>query len=511
MSILNPPKEELKELFTSALNQTLALEFGNAYNRDPSEPGTWEQLLSITAGPDQKRVGNQEQLDEILQIIFKANSYGINTRHPGIVSATPGGGLPMGAMADMITGLLNPFTAFSYSSPGCVQIEKAILRWFCDIYGYSASSFGFLTSGGSSSLTSAINIARNEAFGCDVDQRTLVIYAHANYHHCIIKVMRSAGIPLKNLRILNCLPDASLALDTSTLRAQITQDREAGLNPLCLIGYMGSTNTGSVDDFKTMADIAEDEKLWFHVDAAYGGGFILTEAGKALAQGIERADSIMLDPHKSMFLPSGTGVLLVKNFQTMKRLYSTSAEDMPYCANAFSNVEANIDLCELTPELTRPFRALRLWLPLRLYGVAAFVETLEERLRLAKVIGDWLVTQAERRLVINEDMFQLVVTSAPILSALTFRLQLVAKEDEKRSSENLKALEEKTNRNLLGKVNATNNFLLFGTVLSPAAIFVIRICILSVRTTSEKVDELIEVLDQALSSLDTTSLTVTTA
>ena len=322
-NILNPTKGELKSLFTSALHQTLSQDFGCAYNEDTSPPGTWEELLRVRADSDQKHVGNQEQLDKALQVIFKANSYGINTRHPGIMSATPGGGLPMGAMADMITGLLNPFTGFSYCNPGCVEVEKSIIRWFCEIYGYTPSSFGFLTSGGSSSLTSAINIARNETFGCDVDQRTLVIYTHTNYHHCIIKVMRSAGIPLKNLRILNCVPDASLALDTSTLRAQIALDRKAGLNPLCLIGYMGTTSTGSVDNFQNMADIAEEEKIWFHVDAAYGGGFILTDTGRALAQGIERADSIMLDPHKSLFLHSGTGVLLVKNFQVLKRLYST--------------------------------------------------------------------------------------------------------------------------------------------------------------------------------------------
>ena len=135
----------------------------------------------------------------------------------------------------------------------------------------------------------------------------------------------------------------------------------------------------------------------------------------------------------------------------------------------------------------------------------AFTEALDERLRLARVIHNWLLTQADRRVVIDDIIFYLRVTSAPILSALTFRLEPAAGTNKETSTEELKALTEQTNRILLAKINSTKRFLLFGTVLLPAAMFVIRVCILSVRTTVEKVDELLQVLDQSLSAIDASS------
>src|SRR6185295_8985183 len=159
----------------------------------------------------------------------------------------------------------------------------------------------------------------------------------------------------------------------------LAQDRAAGLRPFLIVASAGTTNTGAVDPLPALADIAAGEGLWLHVDGAYGGFFVLTERGRRTFAGIERADTITLDPHKGMFLPYGTGCLLAKDRGTLRRAHSMPAEYLP----AMSDEADRVDFSEISPELSRDYRGLRVWLPLQLRGTRVFREALDEKLDLA--------------------------------------------------------------------------------------------------------------------------------
>ena len=167
-----------------------------------------------------------------------------------------------------------------------------------------------------------------------------------------------AGFPEDRVREIPT--DERFRIRLDALAAAIAADRAAGWTPFLVVGNAGTTNTGAVDDLPALADLAARERLWFHVDAAYGGFFLLTEEGRRILAGIERADSIVLDPHKGLFLPYGTGALLVRDGETLKRAHALSAEYMPSMQEDADLTDFNL----LSPELSRDFRGLRVWLPI---------------------------------------------------------------------------------------------------------------------------------------------------
>ena len=163
------------------------------------------------------------------------------------------------------------------------------------------------------------------------------------------------------------------------LQAAVREDRAAGRRPFLVVGSAGTINTGAVDPLNDIADVAADEDLWFHVDGAYGGFFQLTDRGRAALDGIERADTITLDPHKGLFLPYGTGCLLARDATALRAAHEERAHYLP----PVSQDDALPDFSSFSPELTRDYRGLRLWLPLHLHGVDTFVQALDEKLDLA--------------------------------------------------------------------------------------------------------------------------------
>jgi aromatic-L-amino-acid decarboxylase len=195
-------------------------------------------------------------------------------------------------------------------------------------------------------------------------------------------------------------------MDPAALRAAVAADRAAGRRPFCVVATAGTTNAGAIDPLPELADVAAEEGLWLHVDAAYGGAFQLTARGRQRLVGAERADSLVLDPHKGFFLPFGTGCLLVRDGELLRRAHSSAPADYLQEVPA-----ADLpDFADLGPELTRPARGLRLWLPLHLHGVAAFRATLDAQLDLAEHAAAALA--ADRNLC---------VPLTPELSVVVFR------------------------------------------------------------------------------------------
>jgi Pyridoxal-dependent decarboxylase conserved domain/Aldehyde dehydrogenase family len=263
-------------------------------------------------------------LRELLEIISRAADNDLNTASGSALSAIPGSGLVSSAAADLISGVLNRYTGLKVGAPAMVAMEADVLRWMADLLGLPPTAAGILTSGGSMAVFSAIVCARSTKL--PEDFRRGVIYATNQTHHALAKAVRLAGFPDDALQLVAV--DSKLRMDVSALQAAIARDRDAGRFPFCISANAGTTNTGTIDPLPELAQITNDEGLWYHVDAAYGGFFQLTKRGRERLTGIEHADSVVLDPHKGLFVPFGTGCLLVRTEEVLR--HSHSGGDAPY-------------------------------------------------------------------------------------------------------------------------------------------------------------------------------------
>lgn len=410
----------------------------------PEEPSAFEPLLD--------------------HIFEEAVPHSFNTAGPGYLAYIPGGGLFPSAVADLIANAINRYVGVWVAAPALVQLELNVVRWFCELVGFGPGSGGLLTSGGSLSNLTAIVTARRERFGDDFSGAT--IYTSDQTHHSVRKSAVLAGFPESSVRHIATDSQQQIRLDA--LEAALTEDRARGLRPFLLVGSAGTTNTGAIDDLSALADIAAREQLWLHVDGAYGGFFALTDRGRSAMAGLDRAHSITLDPHKGLFLPYGTGALLVRDESALRRAHATFADYMP----AMQHDPDFVDFCDLSAELSRDFRGLRVWLPLKLFGLGAFRDALDEKLDLAR----WA---AERVAEIPE----LEMVSEPRLSLLSFRVR--GDGDE-------------ATRRLLDAVNARQNVYLTGTKVDGR--FAIRICVLSFRTHLDRMEQCLDDIRSGLAS-----------
>jgi aromatic-L-amino-acid decarboxylase len=392
-----------------------------------------------------------------------------NTAGPGYLAYIPGGGLLQTAVADYIGDAVNRYVGVWAAAPGMVQLEANVIRWFADIVGYPAGASGFLTSGGSLANFGAIVTARHQLLGEQFLRGT--IYASDQTHHSVEKAAALAGFPAANVRAVPS--DDRFRIRVPALAERMEADVRSGSQPFLIVGNAGTTNTGAVDDLDALADLAARERLWLHVDAAYGGFFMLTERGRQVMHGISRADSITLDPHKALFLPYGTGSLLVREGERLRQAHALTAEYLP----AMQDTQDLVDFCQVSPELSRPPRGLRVWLPLKLHGAAAFRRALDEKLDLAA----WVTRELHGLAPAIE------VVADPQLSTVAFRLGRPATDPE--------AL-NRLNRAFLERINARNRVHLTGTMLGDR--FVLRICVVSFRTHMDRMEMCLEDIKAAL-------------
>ncbi|MFL6374210.1 MAG: pyridoxal phosphate-dependent decarboxylase family protein, partial [Pyrinomonadaceae bacterium] len=302
---------------------------------------------------------------------------GLNPASGGHLAYIPGGGIYYSSLGDYMAAVFNRYAGVFYASPGAVRMENMLIRWLCDVVGYPANSHGNLTTSGSLANMIAIVVARDAQNVRSADIPGSVIYLSKQTHHSIDKGIRVAGLGECAIRFIEL--DGRKKMRVDDLRQHIEADKAAGLNPFLVVSSAGTTDVGAIDPLPEIAAVAKEHSLWHHVDAAYGGFFILTAEGRKKLKGIELGDSVVIDPHKGLFLPYGLGVVLVKNVDDLKRSFSFEAN---YMQDAFTGID-ELSPAELSPELTKHFRGLRLWLPLKLHGVAPFRACLDEKLALA--------------------------------------------------------------------------------------------------------------------------------
>jgi aromatic-L-amino-acid/L-tryptophan decarboxylase len=303
---------------------------------------------------------------------------GANPASGGLFAYIPGGGLYHSALGDYLAAVSNKYAGVFFAGPGPVRMENMLVRWVAELVGYPATAGGTIASGGSVATLAAIATARDAHGLKGVDYASAVVYLTTQAHHCIEKSLRLAGLGEAQIRYVPI--DDRFRMRPDALDQAIARDRERGLRPWMVIASAGTTDTGAVDPLDAIAMIAERERCWFHVDAAYGGFFLLTEHGRGALKGIERSDSVVLDPHKSLFLPYGAGVLLVRDIEQLAATHDYSGS---YMQDA-QREPGEISPADLSPELTKHFRALRMWLPLVLLGTRPFQAALDEKLLLAR-------------------------------------------------------------------------------------------------------------------------------
>ncbi|HEY0515352.1 MAG TPA: aminotransferase class I/II-fold pyridoxal phosphate-dependent enzyme, partial [Thermoanaerobaculia bacterium] len=374
----------------------------------------------------------------LLDLLFdRAVPPSFNTASPGYLAYIPGGGLFHSAVADLIADATNRYTSVYAAAPALAQLEANVIAWFCQIAGYPPEARGTLTSGGSLANWTALVTARRERL--PENFLSGVIYASDQSHYSVAKGAILAGFPEANVREVPT--DDRFRMRADALAERIEEDRRRGLTPFLIAASAGTTNTGAVDPLPELADLAERHGMWLHVDAAYGGFFLLTEEGRRAMRGIERADSIVLDPHKGLFLPYGTGAVLVRDGEALRRAHSLTGDYMP----GLQNDPDRVDFSQYSPELSRPVRGLRVWLPFKMHGAAAFRAELEEKLALARLAADRL-----------REMEGIEILAEPQLSLLAFRLAPAGVPEE--------ALDD-LNRRFLDRVNARQRVYLTATRL----------------------------------------------
>lgn len=385
----------------------------------------------------------------------------------------PGGGLYHAALGDYLAAVSNKYAGIFFTGPGPVRMENMLVRWAADLVGYPASAGGHIASGGSIANLSAIATARDAHGLKGADFSSAVVYLTTQAHHCIEKALRIAGLGEVQVRYVPI--DDRFRMRPDMLEQTIANDRGQGLKPWMIIAAAGTTDTGAVDPLDAIATIAEREDCWFHVDAAYGGFFMMTEHGRTVLKGIERSDSVVLDPHKSLFLPWGSGMVLVRDVATLAATHQYSGN---YMQDALRE-PGEISPADVSPELTKPFRALRMWLPLILLGTKPFRAALDEKLLLARYFYQ----------EIQKIGFE--VGPAPDLSIVTYRWVPLGGSLEEANA---------INEALVDRVRRDGRVFLSSTMLDGR--FTLRMVALSFRTHRRTIDLAIRILREQIAPLE---------
>jgi aromatic-L-amino-acid/L-tryptophan decarboxylase len=399
-------------------------------------------------------------LESILGDLERAGRDGHMHPSGGHLSYIPNAGLYSGAVANFLAAGLNRYTGVATAAPGFSAIEYGVVDWLCSIFDYGPGSSGLLLSGGSMANLTGIVTARTAKLGDHFSNG--VIYVTSHTHHSAAKAARLAGF--RGDQVVTVEVDEELRMSPEALERQISSDLAAGREPFLVIASAGTTDTGTVDRLPQIADVASRNDTWVHVDAAYGGFFQLTERGRKVLIGIDRADSIALDPHKGLSIPFGVGALIVRE---ESHLVDAHLGRGAYLRDddSYNGIR---DIASLGPELSRPFRGLSVWLPLQLHGIGPFRDALDSSLDLAQ--------HACQRL---SGIGGIDTAWQPDLSIVAFRFD-----------------DDDLGRAALAAVNSDRRVHLSPTIIDGR--FVLRLAILNRRTTVDHVDHAIDIIEKTL-------------
>jgi aromatic-L-amino-acid decarboxylase len=434
---------------------TEALRAAGTFDHDPASraPAPPAGLLvdRLLAAPP----ADAGELAPLLGLVVDAAAASADTSGPRCFSHVPGSAPFAAVLGAMLGAAVNRHTAYAISSPPLVAMEQGLVRWLAGLAGLPRGAGGLLTSGGSLSTLTALAAARTAL--PEERSHSAAVYLTASTHGCIAKSLAVLGVRPERVRTVP--EDRAGRMDAAALAAAITRDRRAGLNPWLIVATAGTTDRGSVDPLPALGRIARREGTWLHVDAAYGGAYLLTDRGRSAMEGIEAADSVVIDAHKGLFTPFGLGAVLVRDEETLRRAFRSRGA---YLRDQTSYPGLS-DAADLGLELSRGPRALPLWLPLWLHGTDAYTAALNEKLDLAE--------HAARRL---SDAATLEVRP-PQLTTLLLRLR---------------GSDDTAQQQLLDAAHARGQGTLSSTVVDGKVW--LRVCVQSLHTHAEHVDDLVD-------------------
>ena len=407
----------------------------------------------------------KKSIDKIVNLINdEVAKKGMKPASGGHLGYIPGGGIFTASLGDYLADITNEYAGMYYASPGGVTIENEVIDWMKTLFNFPKSSVGNLTSGGSIANLIALTAARDKHRIKNAVIEKSVIYTSEQIHHCVHKALRIIG--LEDVQIRYITLDSNSKIIPEVLEQQVIEDKGKGLNPFVVIASAGTTDTGAIDPLEEIGNIAKRHGLWYHVDAAYGGFFVLVDSVKDKFKGLDMADSLVIDPHKGLFLPYGLGAVLVKDKQAV---YHSNHYRANYMQDAIKD-NFPVNPADVSPELTKHFRGLRLWLPLQLHGIEPFKACLEEKLLLTHYFRQEL------------QKIGFVLGPEPDLSVSYFWYP----------AENVD--QNIFNERLMQAIHEDGEIFLSSTLINGK--FVIRMALLSFRTRLDHIDRAVAMIDR---------------
>lgn len=488
-SSLDISDEELRQLSS---------EFSKLVTDYFSEISNLRLYPETSGGKTTAEVGSRLSFDgePLEKLMASCRSILNNSRHnghPRFFGYVASPATPPGAFADLLASALNANASCWRSAPGGTEIEKVVVRWLGSMIGYSDDAHGLLTSGGSMANMIAIQIAHRAKAKQDVRAKGLwnfrepmTIYASDQVHMSIPKAADILGIGREQVRTVES--DSNFRLDVRRLRELIESDRKKQLQPFCVVASAGTVNTGAVDPVTEVAEVAREFGLWFHVDGAYGAPAALDQRKRALFDGLTRADSISLDAHKWLYVPIDAGCLLFHNPKAARAAFSTGDADYIKVLEAGRADEA-FAFWDYGVELSRRFRALKIWFTLQYYGQKRIAEAISEDNSLAEYMGECVEAAGD---------FELL---APVeLSICCFRYlpqeyphRLASATEAERAR--IEAELDQLNTQIMVRVQHDGDAYLSNATVRGK--FALRACITNFRTTRADIDKTLEVIQQA--------------
>lgn len=441
----------------------------------PNHAGKTKSLVNVALPREGRPL--EQLLDECRTVMDLSRHNG----HPRFFGYVASPSTPVGAYADLIASALNANITCWRSGPAGTEIEQLVVRWLGSLIGYDDDAKGLLTSGGSMANMIALLIASRRFNAADVSRKGLwnagppmTIYASEEVHMSIPKAADVLGFGRDNVRMIAC--DAGHRMRVDSLRERIRQDQLDGFRPICVVASAGTVNTGAIDPLDQIADVARDNDIWFHVDGAYGAPGAMDVTKKDAFAGLERANSVSLDPHKWLYVPVDAGCLLFRDAAAA----AVFTEDADYIQTHGLAEDATFAYWDYGVELSRRFRALKVWLTLGYYGARRIAEAVSKDIALAAYLGE---------LVSNADDFELL---APVeLSICCFRYvpKNAQESDLNQLNEKIMSAVQKGGRAYLS--NATVN-----------GKFALRACITNFRTTKADIEETLRVVRDAAKTIN---------
>jgi glutamate/tyrosine decarboxylase-like PLP-dependent enzyme len=421
-------------------------------------------------------------LNEVESKIFANSTFYLSPRFFGYINS---GGNHASILAELLASAVNQILALWHFSPAASEVERRVIRWIAEFIGYPSQAGGCLLSGGSAGNLVGLAVARKQKAPFDADSLgmrggpLLTVYASQEVHASVDKAMVILGMGRDQLRKIAVRDDFTIDLDR--LEKQVGEDRNSGCRPICVVGVAGTTNTGAVDPFDRLAEFCRAQGLWFHVDAAYGGPAASTKVAGELFRGLEQADSIVVNPHKWLYVPAEAACVLVREAVALRHAFQVAADYLKEGNDA--GTQAPVDFKDYGPQLHRNFRALKVWMTFKAYGAEKLRAAIESNIQIMRYLAN--------RIDESQDFVRL----APVpLSVVCFQYRTT--DDFRRTDQ--RYLNDLNNR-ILDALEKDGRVFLSGTTIHGQR--ALRACSVNHRLRREDVDLLLDVTRQVGRSL----------